>query len=196
VLALVERLRNDGIDAIVDQMHLTLGAYSPEFMERAVRESDRVLVICTEKYKERFDSREGGAGYEGHIITGEIVNEVGKNKFIPILRKGDWKTAIPTALSGVNGVDLRNEATTEYQKLIKNLYNVSPITPIGSRPSWLYGLEARLLKFFRVNPDVPMRFRPNLAKQICFWQFLALLSKLLRIGFLSNRDSLLKTLIG
>ena len=87
VLALVERLRNDGIDAIVDQMHLTLGAYSPEFMERAVRESNRVLVVCTEQYKERFDRRVGGAGYEGHIITGEIVNEVGKNKFIPILEK-------------------------------------------------------------------------------------------------------------
>ena len=137
VLALVERLRNDGIDAIVDQMHLTLGAYSPEFMERAVRESSRVLVVCTEKYKQRFDSREGGAGYEGHIITGEIVSEVGKNKFIPILRQGDWTTAIPTALSGVNGVDLRNEAATEYQKLIKNLYNVSPVTPIGPRPGWL-----------------------------------------------------------
>jgi hypothetical protein len=136
-LALVERLRNDGIDAIVDQMHLTLGAHSPEFMERAVRESSRVLVVCTEKYKQRFDNREGGAGYEGHIITGEIVNEVGKNKFIPILRQGDWKTAIPTALSGVNGVDLRNDATTEYQKLIKDLYNVSPVTPIGSRPGWL-----------------------------------------------------------
>jgi hypothetical protein len=130
VLALVAQLRNDGIDAIVDQMHLTLGAYSPEFMERAVRESSRVLVVCTEKYKQRFDSREGGAGYEGHIITGEIVNEVGKNKFIPLLRQGDWKTAIPTALSGVNRVDLRNEATTEYQKLIKNLYNVSAVTPI------------------------------------------------------------------
>jgi TIR domain len=137
VLALVKRLRNDGIDAIVDEMHLTLGAYSPEFMERAVRESGRVLVACTEKYKQRFDNREGGAGYEGHIITGEIVNEVGKNKFIPILRQGDWKTATPTALSGMKGIDLRNEATTEYQKLIKNLYNVSPVTPIGSRPKWL-----------------------------------------------------------
>jgi hypothetical protein len=138
VLTLVERLRNDGIDAIVDQMHLTLGAYSPEFMERAVRESNRVLVVCTEQYKERFDSRSGGAGYEGHIITGEIVNEVGKNKFIPVLRSGDWKTAIPTALSGVNGVDLRNDATREYQNLIKNLYDVSTVTPIGSRPAWLH----------------------------------------------------------
>jgi hypothetical protein len=103
VLALAGRLRNDGIDAIVDEMHLTLGARSPEFMERAVRESSRVLVVCTEKYKRRFDGREGGAGYEGHIITGEIVNAVGENKFIPILRQGDWKTAIPTALSGVSG---------------------------------------------------------------------------------------------
>jgi hypothetical protein len=137
VLSLVKQLRSDGVDAIVDEMHLTLGAHSPEFMERAVRESSRVRVVCTEKYKQRFDNREGGAGYEGHIITGEIVNAVGKNKFIPVLRQGDWKTDIPTALSGVSGIDLRNDATTEYQKLIKNLYDVSSVTPIGPRPEWL-----------------------------------------------------------
>jgi len=62
VLTFVERLRKDGIDAIVDQMQLTLGARSPDFMERAVRESGRVLVVCTELYKKRFDGRTGGAG--------------------------------------------------------------------------------------------------------------------------------------
>jgi hypothetical protein len=95
VLALATRLRaGGGIDVILDQWHLELGARSPEFMERAVRESVCVLVICTDDYKGRFDNRTGGAGYEGHIITGEIINEVGKNKFIPILRQGDWKSAV------------------------------------------------------------------------------------------------------
>src|SRR5260370_160975 len=75
VLKLATRLRDDGIDAILDQTHLPLGARSPEFMERSVRESRCVLVVSTETYKQRFDNREGGAGYEGHIITGAIVNE-------------------------------------------------------------------------------------------------------------------------
>jgi hypothetical protein len=45
--ALATQLRTDGIDAIIDQTHLQLGARSPEFMERSVRESASVLVICT-----------------------------------------------------------------------------------------------------------------------------------------------------
>ncbi len=47
-LALANRLREHGIDAIIDQTHLSLGARSPEFMECSVRESGRVLVVCTE----------------------------------------------------------------------------------------------------------------------------------------------------
>jgi hypothetical protein len=137
VRALATKLREDGIDAIIDQTHLLLGARNPEFMERSVRQSSVVLVICTETYKRRFDNREGGAGYEGHIITGEIINEVGKNKFVPILRTGDWQCAVPTSLAGTNGVDLRNDSPDEYQRLIKRLHGVSDIPPVGRRPEWL-----------------------------------------------------------
>jgi hypothetical protein len=137
VLALAIRLRDDGIDAILDQTHLPLGARSPEFMERSVRQSRCVLVVCTENYKRRFDNREGGAGYEGHIITGEIVNEVGENKFIPVLRSGDWKSAMPTALSGTHGVDLRRESPEEYRRLAKHLHGITDVRPVGPRPEWL-----------------------------------------------------------
>jgi hypothetical protein len=137
VLDFAGNLRSDGVDAVIDQTHLPLGARNPEFMERSVRESDRVLVVCTEAYKRRFDSREGGAGYEGHVITGEIVDEVGTNKFIPVLRSGEWKSSLPTALSGVAGVDLRSDSPEEYRKLLENLHGISHIAPVGPRPKWL-----------------------------------------------------------
>jgi hypothetical protein len=136
-LGFARKLRSDGVDAVIDQTHLPLGARSPEFMERSVRESDRVLVVCTEAYKQRFDNRAGGAGYEGHIITGEIVDEVGTNKFIPLLRSGEWKSSLPTALSGVAGVDLRGDSPEEYRKLLENLHGVSRVVPVGPRPGWL-----------------------------------------------------------
>jgi hypothetical protein len=139
VLALALRLRSDGIETIIDQTHLDLGARSPEFMERSVRDSSSVLVICTETYKRRFDNREGGAGYEGHIITGEIVNEVGRNKFIPILRSGDWQSAMPTALSGTIGADLRNDSLEEYRMLVRHLHGVPKTPRVGPPPEWLAG---------------------------------------------------------
>jgi hypothetical protein len=135
------RLRADGVEAIVDQTHLDLGARSPHFMEQSVRDSRYVLVICTDTYKRRFDNRQGGAGYEGHIISGEIVNEVGKNKFIPVLRSGTWKSALPTALSGVYGVDLSNDSPDEYKRLLKCLHGVSAIPPRGMPPQWLASVE-------------------------------------------------------
>jgi hypothetical protein len=138
VLAFVTDLRKHGINAFIDQTHLRLGADSPQFMEQSVRDSGRVLVICTEKYKEKFDNRWGGAGFEGHIITAEMVNELGKNKFIPVLRGGDWITAIPTALAGLHGIDLRNNSAEEFQRLVRELHGVALMPPIGSPPDWLF----------------------------------------------------------
>ena len=106
-------------------------------METCIRQSDRVLVICTEAYKRRFDDRTGGAGYEGHIISGEIIAQVGRNKFIPILRSGDWNMAMPTALLGTIGIDLRHDSEAQYRKLVQNLYQVTQVPPVGNRPKWL-----------------------------------------------------------
>lgn len=133
-VAFAKKLRDHGIDAIIDQMQLGLGARSPEFMEQSVSQSDRVLVICTEGYKQRFDKRQGGAGYEGHIISAEMIGHSGTTKFVPILRKGDWVTALPTALLGVFGVDLRMDSGDEFRKLIRNLYGLTEISPLGRRP--------------------------------------------------------------
>lgn len=137
VLDFANRLRSDGIDAILDQTHLQLGGRTPEFMERSVRDSRIVLVICTEGYKQRFDGRKGGAGYEGHIITADILSSAGTNRFIPVLRQGNWTTAMPTALSGINGVDLREDSTTAYRDLVRHLHGSSQVRPLGHPPDWL-----------------------------------------------------------
>src|ERR1017187_10430263 len=103
---------------------LVLGARTTQFMERSVRDSEAVLVICTTGYKRRFDERTGGAGYEGNIITGEIITAVGRNKFIPILREGAWDTAVPTALAGVHGADFRQDVPHSYQLVLDRLRGV------------------------------------------------------------------------
>jgi TIR domain len=62
VIELGTRLRGDGVDLILDEWHLHPGDQAPAFMERAIRESDFVLIICTPGYKRRADSRQGGVG--------------------------------------------------------------------------------------------------------------------------------------
>ncbi len=60
VRGFASRLRSDGVDAELDRWKLSPGDQLPEFMERAVRENDAVLIVCTPRYKARADGRVGG----------------------------------------------------------------------------------------------------------------------------------------
>jgi hypothetical protein len=98
VRALGARLRSDGVDVTLDQWHVGPGDQLPEFMERAIRENDFVLIICMTKYKTKSERRSGGVGYEGDVMTGEVFVHGYNRKFIPVLREGEWSEAAPSWL--------------------------------------------------------------------------------------------------
>jgi hypothetical protein len=131
VLALATRLRADGVDVVLDQWHLALGDQLPEFMERSVRESDYVLIICTQRYKQRSDNRTGGVGYEGHIMTAEALTNPKPRKMIPILREAPWVLAAPGWLAGKYHADLSGApyADAQYQDLLSTLLGTKPKAP-------------------------------------------------------------------
>ncbi|MRG98181.1 toll/interleukin-1 receptor domain-containing protein [Polyangium spumosum] len=119
------RLRREGgVDVHIDQWHLAPGDPLPAFMENAVRTNDFVLLVCTPKYKAKSDARQGGVGYEGNIITGEVFAKANHRKFIPILRKGDWSSAAPSFLLGNVYIDFRGDPYTEsaYKDLLNTLH--------------------------------------------------------------------------
>src|SRR5690606_23141434 len=97
---LATRLRGDGVDAKIDQWEVVPGDQMPHFMEKSVRDNDYVLIICTPKYKVKSDGRQGGDGYEGDIMTAEVLQTSNHRKFIPILRSGTAGTVMPTWLQG------------------------------------------------------------------------------------------------
>lgn len=123
VLNFATRLKNDGINVILDQWHAKPGDQLPEFMERAVKDSQFVLCICTPGYKKKSEKRGGGAGYEGHIITGEMFTHRNQRKFIPILRSGKWKGAAPSWMIGKVYIDLFGNPYSEknYKELLMTL---------------------------------------------------------------------------
>jgi hypothetical protein len=103
-------------------------------METAIRESDFVLVICTPRYKVRSDSRAGGVGYEGDIITGEIFCSRNHRKFIPLLARDSWLTAAPSWLQGKYFLDFTKAPALDegYQDLLRTLLGQhSPAPPVG-----------------------------------------------------------------
>lgn len=130
-----EQLLKDGVEAVVDQYDLKPGDRLALFMEQ-ISEADYVLVICTPTYKSKADERMGGVGYESNIITSELVEKNNERKFIPILRKGEFETALPVYMKGKMAIDLRGEgfASSDYKDLIVTLYgeNIKPL--LGVRP--------------------------------------------------------------
>lgn len=124
VLDFATRLRNDGVDAILDQWDAVPGDPLTTFIETSIQESDFILVVCTPKYKTKSDSGSGGVGYEGAIITGELFYRDRPRKIIPILRKGNWAISAPTWIADTVFVDLRDDPYNEnsYQSLLTTLH--------------------------------------------------------------------------
>lgn len=136
---LADSLLSDGIDATVDQYDLSLGDRLPQFMEQSISNVDYVLIICTPTYKSKSDMRKGGVGYEGHIISGELLTKGNERKFIPVIRKGNTSNALPDFLSGKYGIDLTDGKQYEnnYEDLITTIYGAKKKPTLGSQPSYI-----------------------------------------------------------
>jgi hypothetical protein len=133
------RLRADGVNVTLDQWDLRPGDQLPAFMERAVRENDYVIILCTPTYADRSNHRRGGVGYEGDIMTGEVITGQNQRKFIPVWRAGNhWEEAAPGWLRGKYYLDLCGDpyAEEQYLDLLTTLHGLRPAAPpLGQRPA-------------------------------------------------------------
>ena len=91
VLALSNRLRGNGIDAVVDQYEPFPPRGWIEWMKHQVRDAQFILVVCTETYRRRWDADEKagvglGAIYESGLIQQLLYDAGGVNeRFVPVL---------------------------------------------------------------------------------------------------------------
>jgi hypothetical protein len=135
---LATKLRQNGIDVILDQWDLGLGDDVPKFMEKSVTEADRVLMICTEKYVHKANEGSGGVGYEAMVVTGELVQDLGTSKFIPVIRQGSVQPLIPKSVSTRLYVNLSHAKNyqEQFDQLLRELHNAPriPKPPLGQSP--------------------------------------------------------------
>ena len=134
VQKLAERLRADGVAISIDKCETVPGDQLPAFMERAIRDNEYVVIVCTPRYKHCSDARQGGVGYEGDIMTAEISSTQNHRKFVPILRSGSWQEAAPSWLSGKYYIKLTGDPYSErdYEELVRTLLGIrEPLPPLG-----------------------------------------------------------------
>ena len=134
------KLRHSGVDAILDQWDLGPGDDVTQFMEAGVRDLDWVLVICTDNYVRRANDRKGGVGYEVQIVTAQLVENLGIDKFIPIIRHTSGQEQMPTFLGGRVYIDFTDDSqfNEKFDELLHKLYAV-PVEkkpPLGEKPSF------------------------------------------------------------
>lgn len=136
-LELAIRLRNNGIDAILDQFELQAGDDVPHFMETNLASADKILMICTEKYVEKANKGQGGVGYEKMIITSNLMKSIDENKIIPLIKQIS-STDVPTFLKSKLYINFSKPDDYEfsYDELVRTIHN-SPLfekPPVGNNP--------------------------------------------------------------
>ncbi|MBK9718217.1 MAG: TIR domain-containing protein [Saprospiraceae bacterium] len=137
VLELATRLRNNGIDAILDQFELQAGDDVPHFMETNLANANKILMISTERYVEKANNGEGGVGYEKMIITSNLLKRIDENKIIPLIRQSGT-TKVPTFLKSKLYINFSKNDDFEfsYDDLVRSIHN-TPLfkkPPIGNNP--------------------------------------------------------------
>jgi len=144
VMNLAERLQNDGIEVIIDKWIMQPGNDTLNFMEKCVKDDtvNFVLMLLDKVYAEKADKRTGGVGIETQIISNEVYNNVGQNKFIPIVFERDetGKVSKPTYLQTRFYYDLtQDNFEEEYVKLVKQIYGreIYYKPKLGSKPVWV-----------------------------------------------------------
>ena len=130
VLNLTKRLFENGVQAILDRYELKPGANMLHFMDTAIPKADKVLIIFTPNYKLKAEKRQGGVGYEYSILNFALYKQmVVNNKFIPILKSGNFGDSVPEFMQQFISVDMTNPAKFEdmLNNLLLSIYDKPPL---------------------------------------------------------------------
>ncbi len=86
----------------------------------------------------KANAGEGGVGYERMIVNAQLIQDLGTNKFIPVIRQASEQEKTPTFLGTRVYIDFRNDSQfdSEFEKLIHELHRVPVVEkpPLGKNP--------------------------------------------------------------
>jgi hypothetical protein len=103
-LQLAQRLRQDGVDAWIDQFQPAPPQGWPTWMREQIEASDFIVLVCTEIYRRRFERREQpgigrGTTWEGMLASQlQYEGRFNLETLVPVLLEGGSEDHIPTGL--------------------------------------------------------------------------------------------------
>lgn len=147
------RLRRNGVDAILDQWDLGPDDDVTPFIERGFKDSDKVLIICTDSYVSKANEGEGGVGYEPTIITERVFKDLGTNKFILVIRQTESEDKTPEFLKGRVYVDFTDDS--QFDTKFEELLHERLLVPSLQRPSVPH-IESLRVKNYRALRNIEL----------------------------------------
>jgi hypothetical protein len=137
VLMLATRLRQDGINAILDKWDLQHGHDALKFMEQMVTDSTvkKVLMVCDRVYTEKANNREGGVGAESQIISPELYGKATQDKFAAAITElnEEGKAYVPIFYKGRIYFDFSSDE--KYEEQYESLLRWILSKPLHIKPS-------------------------------------------------------------
>lgn len=123
VMKLAEKLFKHGVEVLLDAWELKPGVDISMFMERSLKEADRILMVCTPNYVKKAEEGKGGVGYEKTIMTAEYMRSVQSTRVIPIIRE-KGTTHVPAFLSTKMYLDFSTDEVAEFNfdELVRELH--------------------------------------------------------------------------
>lgn len=132
VLDFADRLRGNGINAIVDQYEPAPSEGWPLWMEKQIRDADYVLMVCTQAYYRRVIAQEQpgkglGVRWEGNLIYSQLYqNGMVNEKFIPIIFDGMNTSFIPAPMQNSTYYRVPEQYELLYRRLTAQPLVVKP----------------------------------------------------------------------
>ena len=154
VSELAAQLRRNDVNTILDQWDLSPDDDATQFMERGIRNSDRVLVICTDSYVSKANDGEDGIGYEPMIVTYRVVEDLGTNKFIPIIKQTKWEDKTPEFLKDRVSMDFTDDE--QFDAKFEELLHDRLLVP-SPQPPEVPHIESLCIKNYRALRDIELK---------------------------------------
>lgn len=142
VLNLASRLRTNGVDVYLDRWDVRLGSDLYAFMEQFADQTARVLVVLSDDYGPKADSRverASGVGTETTIISPTVYQSLGGNRVVPIVPDSGTvadQPVLPIYLETKKWLDFRQDHEHAYEALLRELHKThSEVAPaLGKNP--------------------------------------------------------------
>lgn len=187
ILEFANRLRENGIDANIDQYEENPDMGWPIWMENQIENSDYVLIVATKTYLEKFKQQQEGKGVSWEIgsIYQSLYNLKGHNdKFIPIVFDNEDIKYIVKALQPYTHYNI----SSNFMKLVNRIKGIPNVEKPPIRTNPLPRKERKSL--FVSNPINIEAWNEAKWSGVCFLNIEG--CWLIGLVFKGNKDSVLK----